>query len=83
MLSRRVVSCRVRDVDRYDRKVAVCFLSGEDLNSWLVSEGWAVAYREYSTDYVSEEDSARRARRNIWTGSFVMPWDWRRGQRLP
>ncbi|WP_420587946.1 hypothetical protein [Marivita sp.] len=42
-----------------------------------------MAYREYSTDYVSEEDSARRARRNIWTGSFVMPWDWRRGQRLP
>jgi hypothetical protein len=24
---------------------------------------------------------ARRAARNIWSGTFVMPWDWRRGVR--
>lgn len=81
-IGRRPVSCDVRDVDRYGRKVAVCEQSGEDLNRWLVSEGWAVAYRQYSTDYVSDEEGARRAGRNIWAGRFIMPWDWRRGQRL-
>lgn len=82
-IGRRTVSCAVRDVDRYDRAIAVCTQDNQDLNRWLVSEGWAVAYRRYSRDYIGAEDQARHAGRNIWAGQFVMPWDWRRGQRLP
>lgn len=82
-IGRRTVNCAVRDVDRYDRAIAVCAQDNQDLNRWLVSEGWAVAYRRYSRDYIGAEDQARRAGRNIWAGQFVMPWDWRRGQRLP
>jgi endonuclease YncB( thermonuclease family) len=44
-----------------------------------VAEGWALAYRQYSRDYVSDETEARSAGLNIWTGTFVMPWNWRRG----
>ncbi len=55
---------------------------GEDLNAWLVSRGWAVAYRRYSTDYVDEEKRAREAGIGIWSGRFVVPWKWRRGERL-
>jgi endonuclease YncB( thermonuclease family) len=77
------VSCEARDIDRYGRTIAVCSQDGVDLNSWMVEEGWAVAYRQYSRDYVGEEANARRAGRNIWSGSFVMPWDWRRGARTP
>ncbi len=82
-IGRRTVSCSVRNVDRYDRAIAVCAHGNEDLNRWLVSEGWAVAYRRYSPDYIQAEEQARHAGRNIWSGQFVMPWDWRRGQRLP
>ena len=82
-IGRRTVSCMVRDVDRYERAIAVCTQDNQDLIRWLVSEGWAVAYRRYSRDYIAAEDQARRAGRNIWAGQFVMPWDWRRGQRLP
>ena len=82
-IGRRTVNCAVRDVDRYDRAIAVCIQGNQDLNRWLVSEGWAVAYRRYSRDYIGAEDQARRAGRNIWAGQFVMLWDWRRGQRLP
>lgn len=82
-IGRGTVACSVRDIDRYDRAVAVCIHSDEDLNRWMVSEGWAVAYRRYSRDYIADEDQARRAGRNIWAGTFVMPWDWRRGQRIP
>ena len=32
----------------------------------MVSQGWAVAYRKYSTDYVSPEAAAKEARRGVW-----------------
>ena len=75
------VSCEQKDVDRYQRIVAVCSAGGEDLNAWLVHEGHALAYRQYGTDYVGEEDDARRARRGVWSGAFTPPWDWRKAQR--
>jgi endonuclease YncB( thermonuclease family) len=43
----------------------------------MVANGWAVAYRRYSVDYVVAEDAARQKRINIWSGDFDMPWDWR------
>lgn len=63
--------------------VAACYLEGEDLGAWLVCEGWALAYRRYSTAYVADEERARAARRGMWEGEFVPPWEWRAGTRLP
>jgi endonuclease YncB( thermonuclease family) len=80
-IGRRQVSCAVRDTDRWGRVIAVCTQDGVDLNGWLVRGGWAVAYRRYSRDYIPAETDARSARRNIWSGRFDMPWDWRRAQR--
>jgi endonuclease YncB( thermonuclease family) len=77
-IGRRPVECEKRDVDRYKRIVAVCRVGSEDLNAWLVSEGWAMAYRQYSLDYASNEGDARGAARGIWQGDFTAPWDWRR-----
>ena len=78
----RLLTCEQRDVDRYHRIVAQCQLAGEDINAWLVASGWDVAFTRYSRDYVQQEEEARAARRGVWSGDFVMPWDWRRGQRL-
>ena len=77
------VVCEPRGTDRDGRIVAVCRLGGEDLNAWVVSEGWALAYRHYSTDYVREETVARMAKRGIWRGQFVSPWVWRRVRETP
>ncbi|MDT8858241.1 thermonuclease family protein [Paracoccaceae bacterium Fryx2] len=82
-IGRRSVGCVARDTDRYGRTIAVCSQNGVDLNGWMVAEGWAVAYQQYSQDYVLIEAEARRTVRNIWSGAFVMPWDWRRGARSP
>lgn len=79
----RVVLCEERDRDRYGRIVALCRVDGHDLGAWLVSRGWALAYRRYSTAYAGEEAAAKAARRGLWRGEFVPPWDWRRGERLP
>ena len=76
------LECEERDRDRYGRIVAVCRQDGRDINAWLVAEGWALAYRRYSRAYVDEEQRARAARKGMWRGAFVAPWDWRRGKRL-
>ena len=80
-IGRASVSCRSRDIDRYGRVIAVCFKGSEDLSRWMVANGWTVAYRHYSEDYVPEEDAARRSRTNIWSGDFDLPWDWRAQHR--
>ena len=76
-IGRAAVTCQPRDLDRYGRVVAVCFKGSEDLNRWMVANGWAVAFRRYSVDYVADEAGAHRKQINIWSGSFDMPWDWR------
>ena len=78
----RPVACEERDRDRYGRIVAVCRVAGEDVNAWMAAEGWAFAYRRYSMRYLAEESAAKAAKRGIWRGDVVAPWDWRRGERL-
>ncbi len=48
----------------------------------MVSQGWAVDYYQYSYEYSRAEQRAKSARRGIWAGRFVLPWEWRRGKRL-
>ncbi len=76
------IKCEQRDVDRYMRVVAICRLGHVDLNSWMVGEGWAIAYREYSRDYIEEESNAQSTKVGIWAGRFMEPSKWRRGERL-
>jgi endonuclease YncB( thermonuclease family) len=80
-IGNRAVSCEPRDRDRYGRIVAVCLAGGENLNAWMVRQGWALAYRRYSEDYVADEGAARRERAGMWSGTFTPPWEWRRGER--
>ena len=77
------VTCTIEGRDRYNRALSTCYTAdGTDLNAWLVRQGYALAYRRYSTKYVPEEDQARAVRAGIWADEFVPPWAWRRGQRL-
>ena len=72
------VTCEEQGTDRYGRTIATCHIRGEDIEAWMVTNGWALAYRKYSTDYVGQEQAAKAARRGIWRGEFVPPWEWRR-----
>lgn len=80
-IGRKTVRCEILDIDYFKRPVGRCFLGSTDLNAWLVSQGWAVAYRQYGKDYVPQEAQAKAALRGIWSSNFQMPWDWRRSQR--
>jgi endonuclease YncB( thermonuclease family) len=76
------VRCVGDEEDRYGRLIAVCYADGTNLNAWMVEQGWAVAYRRYSKEFVSEERQAESSGAGVWRGRFVMPWEWRRGERL-
>ena len=79
----RPVRCEGSKRGRYGRLIAVCFdADGTDLNGWLVSQGWALAYRRYSKRYIPQEETARKEMLGIWGGRFTEPWQWRRSKRL-
>ncbi len=70
--------CEIVERDRYGRHIAKCYSpNGIDIGRRLVSAGWALAYRRYSMDYVDAEEQARKARRGLWRGRFMKPWEWR------
>ncbi|MBF0270359.1 MAG: thermonuclease family protein [Alphaproteobacteria bacterium] len=77
-IGRRAVTCNVVTTDKYGRSVARCSVGGEDIQGWLARQGWAVAYRQYSRDYVPDEAAAHAAKAGIWASEFEMPWDWRK-----
>jgi endonuclease YncB( thermonuclease family) len=71
-------TCHPRQtVDRRGRTVARCEVEGEDIQKWLVRNGWALAYTRVSHDYDADEKEAREAKAGMWQGAFIAPWDWR------
>ena len=79
MLHKDVV-CYGKNKDRYGRLIAVCFTENLNLNSTMVKEGWAIAYRYYSKDYVKDEETARKLKKGIWQGTFIEPYSWRKNK---
>ena len=71
------LKCESSRQDQYRRVLAICFMpDGSDLNAWMVRQGWAVAFRT-TKRYRPEQDEAAAAKRGLWAGAFVMPWEWR------
>lgn len=71
------VTCKERDIDRYNRSVAICYVRNVEINDWMVRQGYAVAYRRYATRYIEAEEEAKAAKRGLWNGRFEFPWDYR------
>ena len=55
----RVTTCLSNGTDVYQRSLATCSLNGENLNAWMVQEGWALTYVKYSSTYQQVERDAR------------------------
>lgn len=65
------VSCKKKDIDRYERELCICKADGRSLNRAMVSAGHAVAYRYHWYD--KDQDQAKKAKRGIWQGRFMRP----------
>jgi endonuclease YncB( thermonuclease family) len=75
------ITCRGDKRDKYKRLIAVCFAGPFNINEQMVADGWALAYRKYSQDFVRAETFAKSRHEGMWRGQFVAPWDWRRRKR--
>lgn len=76
------VTCELHGRDGFGgRFVGTCYANGEDLNRWMVRNGYGVAYRKFGDDYNADEDEARRERLGLWQGAFVRPDAFRRVNR--
>ena len=78
LINNQKVECITNDVDRYNRYIAVCFVNEININQWMVKNGWAIAYRYYSKDYVVEEKYANDNKLGIWKSEFIEPYTYRR-----
>ncbi|MBL4613890.1 MAG: thermonuclease family protein [Magnetovibrio sp.] len=67
-----------KSLGRYGRHISKCYVHDQDVGAWMVSQGWALAYRRYADDYVHREVFAKGGRRGLWSGGFIPPWIWRR-----
>jgi endonuclease YncB( thermonuclease family) len=73
----REINCTSNGANAYHLTLATCYLAGEDLNGWMVQQGWGLAYVRQSFEYVQVEKDARTQKRGLWQGAFIAPWDWR------
>ena len=78
LINNQIIECNVNDIDIYKRYVAICYLKKLNINKTMVKNGWAIAYRYYSTDYIREEGYARKNKLGIWKGEFEKPYIFRK-----
>ena len=72
------VECISEGKDQYQRTLAECFVGRESLSRFLVRQGYAFAYRQYSKKYIPDEDFARVNLMGMWNTKFDFPWDFRK-----
>jgi len=77
------VVCSSVGTDEHRRILGRCMVGATEVNRAMVASGHAVAFRRYSSDYVSAEDSAKANKRGIWAGTFQMPSDYRHAGDAP
>jgi len=73
-----IIKCKVEGIDGYKRILGTCYKNTININSRMVRNGYAVAYKKYSKKYISVEREAKREELGLWKGKFDMPWDWRK-----
>ena len=77
----KIPECIVKDKDRYQRLVAECFIGKESLSRFMVREGYAVAYSQYSKDFIDDEKYAKENKLGIWSMNFQVPSEYRKSSR--
>ena len=78
LIGKNKIECITTGKDQYNRFIGVCFKNNLDLNSEMILNGWAIAYRYYSMDYVKEEEEAKKQKIGIWSGEFEEPYLFRK-----
>ena len=77
-IGKEIPKCIKEGKDIYKRTIAECFVNGESLSKFLVSKGYAFAYRKYSKKFIKDERFAKKNRLGLWSMKFIFPWEFRK-----
>ena len=77
-ISNNRIQCIEEGKDQYKRTLAECFVNNESLSTYLVREGFAFAYRKYSTKFIEDENYAKKNKKGMWAMKFEFPWEYRK-----
>jgi endonuclease YncB( thermonuclease family) len=86
----RRVEARCWKRDRYGREVCSVFLGTRDAGLEMIRDGYAWHFKEFQAEqspeerevYARTEESAKAARRGLWSEPNPLPpWDWRRSRK--
>lgn len=80
------VSCNSESRDRYGRSIGECFITKNgktiSLNQWMVYNGYAIAYTQYSKKFLSDELDAKEHNRGFWACEYFQnPGDFRHNKK--
>ena len=77
-IGKETPKCISEGKDVYKRTIAECFINGESLSKFLVSNGYAFAYRKYSRKFIKDERFAKKNKLGLWSMNFIFPWEFRK-----
>ena len=73
--------CGDFEKDSENQITALCYMGDKILNGAIVRAGWALAYKQESTDFLDVEKQARLNDKGVWEYNFIPPWTWRKNQK--
>ena len=77
-IGKETPKCISEGKDVYKRTIAECFINEESLSKFLVSNGYAFAYRKYSRKFIKDERFAKKNKLGLWSMKFMFPWEFRK-----
>lgn len=83
------IQLRTVTTDQYGRTVGEIYQNNQSINLEMVRQGQAVVYDRYldgcsetSDQFLEAEQEAKSSNLGFWNEPNVMPWDYRRGDRV-
>lgn len=70
-------TCRPVGATQHGSVLGRCTAGGEDVEKWMVRNGWGLASSREAKGYGADEAEARTGKVGLWAGAFVSPRDWR------
>ena len=76
-IEEKSLTCLIKDQENKHIPAAECFIGRQNLNAWVVEQGWAIADRQNSRSFISYEILAKRNHKGIYQSEFLKPSLWR------
>jgi endonuclease YncB( thermonuclease family) len=81
-IGENTVTCDDKGMDRYKRMIGKCRVGSLDIGAEMVEKGMALPYWKYGGEYYMQGyREARGQGVGIYSGTFIPPWEWRKGSR--